>query len=520
MRVALLDRTTRVRAAVSLTANVPAPVGGLNSRDSIVDMAEDEAIVLDNLFPRLGRVVLRGGTQAANYGTIDVIKTLMEHRPSSGNATFFAVSDKGIYDLTPVSATLSVALTNGYFNSINLTNGAGSTFLWGCNGVDPLWMFNGTAWVTPAVTGIANPATLIFPTLFKHRIMAIEKDSMNVWYLDIDAVQGPAVKFPFGNIFKLGGKLISITSWTLDSGTGPDDLFVAITSEGEVAVYQGTDPASSTSWSLVGVWQVGKPLGRRCFTQLAGDVLLLTESGVFPLSRILRAGKLNYASALSNKIQSLFTTQVQLSGVNTEGWEAAVYPQFDALIVCAPKTPGKGGKQFVMNTITGAWCTFSGWQPYCIKVYNNELYMGMPIGVMKCWGTIRADFEADVTGTVYQAYNYFGNKTLLKQVTLFRPIVSYEGAVQENWAISSDFQDAPLDAMFPRGPALTGGLWDVSDWDVTDWDTSYAPTVRRQWRIAAHQPGYALSLRLQFRTNDSSLDWAGTDYIFESGGAM
>ena len=174
-----------------------------------------------------------------------------------------------------------------------------------------------------------------------------------------------------------------------------------------------------------------------------------------------------------------------------------------------------------MNTITGAWCTFSGWQPYCIKVYNNEALHG------------NADWSHEVLGNdscgLWKLTSLALSTKLIttsatrrcwKQVTLFRPIVSYEGAVQENWAISSDFQDAPLDAMFPRGPALTGGLWDVSDWDVTDWDTSYAPTVRRQWRIAAHQPGYALSLRLQFRTNDSSLDWAGTDYIFESGGAM
>ena len=218
MRVALLDRTTRVRAAVSLTTNVPAPVGGLNSRDNIVDMAEDRSYCPRQPLPRLGRVVLRGGTQAANYGTIDVIKTLMEHRPSSGNATFFAVSDKGIYDLTPVSATLSVALTNGYFNSINLTNGAGSTFLWGCNGVDPLWMFNGTAWVTPAVTGIANPATLIFPTLFKHRIMAIEKDSMNVWYLDIDAVQGARRQIPLRKYLQTGWE--TDLNYELDLGFG------------------------------------------------------------------------------------------------------------------------------------------------------------------------------------------------------------------------------------------------------------------------------------------------------------
>jgi hypothetical protein len=43
-----------------------------------------------------------------------------------------------------------------------------------------------------------------------------------------------------------------------------DDYAAFITSEGQVAVYSGADPASSTTWSLVGVFDIGAPIGRRC----------------------------------------------------------------------------------------------------------------------------------------------------------------------------------------------------------------------------------------------------------------
>jgi hypothetical protein len=524
MRQALLDNLPRRRAAQPLTASLPAPLGGWNTRDSIAEMPPVDATLLVNLFPRLGKVILRGGMTHSASGATGTIKSLVSYAAKSGAVKLFAVTDAGFYDMTlggPMGAVVQ-ALTNGYVNYINLTNAAGTTYLWSCNGTDTAKTYDGTTWATPAVTGV-NSANLVFPLLHKHRIFAIEKNSMNVWYLPIDSIQGAAAVFPLGMLFRRGGNLVSLASWTLDSGNGPDDLFVAVTSEGEVAVYQGTDPASATTWSVVGVWHVGAPLGRRCFQQLAGDVLILTENGVFPLSRVLKAAKLNYTSALSNKIQSGFTDHVKAVGPTTPGWDATVYPQFDALIVNAPPVSGTKGRQFVMNTVTGAWCTFSGWEAYCFIEWDNRLFFGTTGGVVyEAWGDWVGDNSAtvpiDIVGTAHQAYNYFGARTLLKQVTLFRPLLSYAGAVQENWAISPDFTEVAMNAMTPRGNAVGGHLWDTFLWDTTLWNVSISSV--KLWRLAAHQPGYALALWLQFTTKNSGVEWTGTDFILAGGGAL
>lgn len=519
MRTALLDRSLKSRGVNSATANIPAPVGGWNTRDSLAEMPPLDAPTLDNWFPRASQLVLRGGSASFATGMTGTVKTLMQYAPASGTRKLYAATDSGIYDITAGGAIGAVvqALTNGYFNSINLANSAGTSFLWGCNGTDTPKMWNGAAWSTPALTGIATPANLVYPLLFKHRIFAIEKNSMNVWYLPIDSIQGLMAVLPYGNLLYHGGSLTAMASWTLDSGSGSDDLFAVVSSEGDLAIYQGIDPSSASSWALVGVWQVGKPLGRRCFQKLAGDVTLLTENGVFPLSRLLKSGNINYATALSNKIQPTFTAATQAVGINTAGWESCVVPQWDALITNVPASPPV---QYVMNTVTGKWCSFSGWSANCFQVYQGTLYYGLADGIVnKAWdGVLASDSGFDITAVVRTAYNYFGAKTQLKQVTLFRPLLNYNGGVAQSWAISPDYANVTLSSSIPRNSSQVGSLWNTILWNTHFWSSVGA--TFKLWRAASHVPGYALALWLQIATNNATVSWSGTDYILKQGGQM
>ena len=42
-------------------ASLPPPVGGWNARDALANMAPTDAVTLDNLFPGVSSVTLRGG---------------------------------------------------------------------------------------------------------------------------------------------------------------------------------------------------------------------------------------------------------------------------------------------------------------------------------------------------------------------------------------------------------------------------------------------------------------------------
>lgn len=521
MRVALLDRSNQIRGTVTSTANLPAPMGGWNTRDALAEMPTLNATLLDNWFPRAGQCVLRGGSVASSTGMAGTVKTLAQYQPAGGTSKFYGVTDAGIYDITAGGAVGAVAqaLTNGYWNSVNFTNSAGDHFLWGVNGTDTAKHWSGTAWATPAITVVASE-TLILPTVHKHRIFAAQKDSMDVWYLPLDAIAGAAAKLPYGSFFRKGGYVMSICTWTLDSGFGPDDLFVAISSEGEVAVFSGTDPSSATTWALVGVWQVNKPVGRRCFKALGADVLLISEDGAFPLSKLLKGGNINFASALSNIIQPSFTNAVSNVGITTAGWEACIYPRYDALIINIPAGASSAAAQVVMNTTTGAWCSFSGWGAYAFEVYQGYLYFAGASGkVYRAWdGVLTSDSGADIVAKSRQAYNYFGNRTRLKLVNLFRLLLQYDGALELRWGVSPDYTDVMLSSLSLRGNSLTGALWDTALWDTFYWAGTTASF--KNWRSASHSPGYALALWLQIATKDANVAWSGTDFMLADGGPM
>jgi hypothetical protein len=79
----------------------------------------------------------------------------------------------------------------------------------------------------------------------------------------VESVGGAATEINLGSVFRLGGCIMACYTWTIDAGNGADDHFVILSSNGEVAVYRGTDPSDATAWSIVGVFVLGRPIGRR-----------------------------------------------------------------------------------------------------------------------------------------------------------------------------------------------------------------------------------------------------------------
>ena len=62
------------------SASIPAPVGGLNSRDSLDAMPPTDALVMSNFFPTVEKITTRDGFSSfcTGVGTGNV-ETLVEH---------------------------------------------------------------------------------------------------------------------------------------------------------------------------------------------------------------------------------------------------------------------------------------------------------------------------------------------------------------------------------------------------------------------------------------------------------
>ena len=92
-------RRRMVQQARANVASLPAPVGGWNARDSLANMAPTDAVQLENYFPGVSNVNLRGGYEKHATGLPDDVETLMTY---SGGATdeMWAISDGEIFDVT------------------------------------------------------------------------------------------------------------------------------------------------------------------------------------------------------------------------------------------------------------------------------------------------------------------------------------------------------------------------------------------------------------------------------------
>lgn len=508
------------KKAKATSASLPAPIGGWNARDALGEMEATDAVELKNMFPRTSDVIQRYGHSHHATGLPTKVETIFSY---NGEATreLFGVSNGNIYDAT-TSGAVGTAEVTGLSNSrwqyINVAT-TGGNFLYAVNGLDSPRLYNGTTWTaitassSPSVTGVTT-SDLDHINLFKSRVWFIEKNTLSAWYLPVDSVGGAASEINFRAIARRGGYLVAMGTWTIDGGSGIDDLAVWITSEGEVIVYAGTDPSSASTWSLVGVWQIGAPIGKRCMMKWKGDLLLITKDGVVPLSGALQSSSGNPKVAVTDKIQSAVSSAAE-SNASNFGWQLAYFAEQNMLLLNVPLFEGNNQEQYVMNTITKAWARFTGWEANCIEIHNSELYFGGDGFIGKAWDTLY-DNEDDISSLGRQAFNYFGSRGRQKRFTMMRPILLTNGSLDVYAGINVDFEDMGSTSLITFSPPGSA-LWDSAVWDADVWAAGEVP--QKAWQ-GANGIGFCGAPRIQIDSGGVVVRWVATDVVFEQGGIL
>jgi hypothetical protein len=492
-------------------------VGGWNARDALGAMKPLDAVYLKNWFPSTSDISLRLGYTNHATGMTGQVETIMAYSGGATEKMFAGVGTK-IYDVTSAGAVGAAAvssMTNGRWQYTNVAT-SGGNYLLAVNGADKMRYFDGSTWGADggafSVTGL-DTATAIGITLFKHRIWLVETGTLKAWYLGTDAIQGAATSFPLQNVAKLGGYIMAIGTWTIDGGQGVDDMLVFVTSKGEVIVYQGTDPASASTFALLGVWQLGSPIGRRCLQKFGGDLLLVCQDGLLPLSKGLQSARLNLTAALSDKIQHAVSDAVANYG-STFGWQVLPFPKQNMLFLNVPVAVGTQ-EQYVMNTITKSWCNFTGWPANCWELFQDNPYFGGNGVVCRAWNGY-ADGTSNIAADGKQAFNYFGTPGQLKQWTMMRPIIATNGSPAIGSGINIDFDDTGVISTLSYAPS-TSGVWDTSIWDAAMW--SGGNTIQKQWQGIAGV-GYCAAPRLQVASQGIDVHWIATDLVMRQGSIL
>lgn len=496
--------------------SIPAPIGGWNARDALGDMEPTDAVSMLNFWPRTSDVQLRKGHTQFSTGLGSQVYSLLSYY-GAASAKLFAGAGSALYNITSggaVGAADVSGLSNVKFEYVNVST-AGGNFLLAVNGADKLRGYNGTSWWidgdgTADITGL-DTSTCININLHKTRAWLIQNNALTAWYLPVNAIAGAANSFSFKAIARKGGYLVAMATWTIDGGSGVDDLAVFITNKGEVIVYQGTDPSSATTWALVGVYELAPPVSRRCHIKYEGDLLILTQDGIVPLSSVLRSSRFDGSKAITYKIQQAITDATTNYGSNF-GWGIKYYPKANMLIVNVPITEGNLQEQYVMNTITKAWGRFDSWNANCFEIFNDEPYFGSNGFVGRAWNGL-VDNTSNINATAKQAFNYFGQRGKLKRWTMLRPVILTNGSPGLNMSLNVDFEDSGSTAVLSY-TASSGSLWDTAVWDTDVWGGGLI--VQKAWQ-GVNGIGYCAAPRLQAASQGIEVYWASSDIVMERG---
>lgn len=519
---------------------VAAPVGGLNARDALASMPETDAILLDNWFVQPSWVELRRGkTTLATF--TGVTQTVMAYNSLTGANQLYAgaisASIGSIYRVDNANGgSAGAAVVGGVGNTIQTVSnvqydwaqfGTGAAeVLYLVNGADNPLIYDGTTWhsITAvsspyALTGGPSPLTSLSQVIrYKSRLWFLQTGTFNVYYLPQNVFAGALTLLPLGPNFNLGGSLAMMATNSVDNAAGINDYLAFISTQGEVILYQGYDPAQVATWYEAGHFRIGRPLatGRRGNVKLGSDSAILCVDGLTPLSKALVADRSQPLIAITDKIRSAINTDAQAFGASF-GWHVILYPMGTKLVINMPTLVNATSYQYVQNTISGAWCTFgkynSPWNPICFETMGDNLYYGTVNSVAQC-DTGNADDANPYLVTAKPAFNYMQDREQLKIWTQCQPIFQVTGDIILSINMLVDFDQTAATNMVPVS-AGNAAVWNVSPWNTTLWGDD--EQIVKPW-IGLAATGYAGSMELRANVMGVTAKWQSTNYLYKSGG--
>jgi len=509
-----------------------APYGGLNCRDAYPAMSDTQAIWLDNFFPAFGCVQLRDGSYTWATGTTGNVNSLIGYGGNGiTSSKLFAGTLSGkIYDVTVPGAVGASVVTglNGTELRSTQFGGASETYLVAVNGVDPPQFYDGATWTYTGAGGYATNITVgggainldfVNVCSYGNRLWFVQNNSARVLYLGMLAIGGAGTYLDLGALLTRGGKIVAAVPFVSTGGGSDLGEFIAfLSSEGEAIVYGGLDPATA-SFALVGRFRIGRPIGYNCVSNLGGEAFVLTYNGVATLASLISGDPEANWGSVCDLVRPWLSDDALAFGA-LPGWSVVYAPARTKLVVNVPQAGGLF-RQYIMNTATKSWCTFTGWNTPTMCYYNSNLWGSEGTTTYKLdvpgygdKGTA-VSFGSDKTATCLTAYQDQLNP-VMKQFTMCRPIMTTSGLVSPLLALSIDYVDATVYGSTSY-TATGGAIWGTDLWGTGVFGVSEVGS--KMW-VGVRGIGITPALRFKVTGIQHLVKWHGWQLLYNRGGVL
>jgi hypothetical protein len=348
--------------------------------------------------------------------------------------------------------------------------------------------------IGPPGTAVENGGALSYVCKYRNRYFFIELNSMNAWYLPLNAVGGTLQMIPLSGAATKGGKLLFCASWSIDAGDGIDDKICFVTNKGEALIFTGGDPGSAANWRQEGRYDLSPPLGMNAHIAIGGDLLIATVDGILPMSGAITKSRAELElAAITRTIKPMWRAEVL--DKREHHWTMCKWDEYGGVFVSLPGgMPGKY-RCLVANAATGAWTRFTGWDAMCFVRMRGDMFFGTQTGRIMQADRTGYDDGMPYIATLVGGWEMFQSPS---QTTTWRQSrVSFAARAGEPFQPQVS---ATVDYVVTIPPPPPAGadqglldLWDQGLWDDAVWDagTPPAPVVRNTGWVSIGVTGYS-----------------------------
>lgn len=510
------QRPAQVKRVASAVKHVSAPLKGLSLSSKLTTGDPLTALVLDNWVIEENLIRCRPGTRKEfDYGSPMPVEQLI---PYYGLPNRLAAAVDGklvLFDGTVVQSGLS----SNDWSVTAFSNLSDTDYTVMANGIDGVWSWDGgtapgsmvkETITAPAVEPWIEPNQFQIALTHMNRLFFADSTNLAVYYLPLQQKSGEVATLPLNGIFKRGGSIRAMYTWTTEGAINLNDQLVIFSTNGEAAIYGGVDPGSD--FALTGLFRFDSPMSKHSVINYGGELYVLISTGLVPMSTLMQAESEQLGQSDRNVVTEFFNASMNYR--DRPGWGVFINPAGGRIYCNMPLGGSNRYRQMVRSMPNPVWASWSSVPSRCWGWVDGRVFFGTDDGkVYEMHPSFLNDDGTPIRVDIQSAWQNYGTPAI-KHFKMVLPFILSDGTPKPFVDMRVDYDMSPP----TNQPDVTftdlGASWDEATWDDDSWVSNVV--THNNW-TGVGVIGHVAGPRLVALVSNAEFALSGFDVLYETG---